>query len=339
MTMKETKIEKMYQKVEKNLDEIEGTMLYFLWVTEYNKSEYYLVVLIDKIGFVKERFWRMSIQIIVDSCCDTTPTLRNAMEFKIAPLTVSAGPSSFLDDGNLPIAALLTAMKSSKEPATSACPSPESYAELMRQSDKSIVVTLSSKLSGSYNSAVVAKNMVLEDSPEKEIYVLDSRSASAGQLRIALLLRQWIDGGVEFSELVKKAEAFLTGMKTFFVLEDLSNLVKNGRISRVAGIMGTMLSIRPIMGENGKGEIIQLDKVRGTQNAMNRLVEIVAEHLRKMQTASQTMIISYCNCSQRAMELKEAFLKRCPALQDVILVPAGGVSTVYANDGGIVLAV
>ena len=100
-----------------------------------------------------------------------------------------------------------------------------------------------------------------------------------------------------------------------------------------------MLSIRPIMGENGKGEIIQLDKVRGTQNAMNRLVEIVAEHLRKMQTASQTMIISYCNCSQRAMELKEAFLKRCPALQDVILVPAGGVSTVYANDGGIVLAV
>ena len=281
----------------------------------------------------------MSIQIIVDSCCDTTPALRHAMEFQIAPLTVSAGQSSFVDDGDLPIAALLAAMKSTKEPAASACPSPESYAALMRQQQQSIVVTLSSKLSGSYNAAMVAKEMVLEESPDKNIYVLDSRSASAGQLRIALLLRQWIDGGMDFDALVQKAEEFTSGMKTYFVLEDLSNLVKNGRISRVAGLMGTMLSIRPIMGENGKGEIIQLDKVRGTQNAMNRLVEIVSEHLKKMKPASQTLIISYCNCAQRAMDLKEAFLKACPALQDVVMVPAGGVSTVYANDGCIVLAV
>ncbi len=281
----------------------------------------------------------MSIQIIVDSCCDTTLTLRNAMQFQIAPLTVDVGNKQFLDNGELSISTLLTAMKSTKDPAASACPSPESYANLMRQSDASMVVTLSSQLSGSYNAAMVAKEMVLEEFPEKKIHVFDSQSASAGELRIALLLREWIDGGMDFDSIVTKATDFITNMKTFFVLEDLSNLVKNGRISKVAGLMGTMLNIRPIMGENGKGEIIQLDKVRGTQAAMRRLTEIVAEHLKKMQTASQTLIISHCNCPERAMELKKAFMELCPALKDVILVPTGGVSTVYANNGGVVLAV
>lgn len=281
----------------------------------------------------------MSIQIIVDSCCDTTHALRNALKFHIAPLTVSAGDKSFFDDGTIEVHQLLAAMKATREPAASACPSPESYAQLMRQSDSSVVVTLSSKLSGSYNAAMVAKEMVLEESPEKQIHVFDSESASAGELRIALLLREWIDGGMDFSTLVQKAEEFIATMKTYFVLDDLSNLVKNGRISKMAGMMGTMLNIRPIMGENGKGEIIQLDKVRGTQNAMNRLIEIVAEHLKSMQHASKTMVISHCNCPERASQLKESLLKACPALKEIILVPTGGVSTVYANDGGIVLAV
>ena len=128
-------------------------------------------------------------------------------------------------------------------------------------------------------------------------------------------------------------------MKTFFVLEDLSNLVKNGRISKVAGLMGTMLSIRPIMGENGHGEIIQLDKVRGTQTAMRRLVEIVAAHTSQFPQNTLTLVLSYCNCPQRAAELKENLLTASAALREGIRVPTCGISTLYANDGGVVLAV
>lgn len=281
----------------------------------------------------------MEIQIIVDSCCDTTPALRRAMRFVIAPLTVSAGDASFCDDGHIEIPQLLAAMKATNQPAASACPSPESYAALMRAAEASVVVTLSSKLSGSYNAACVARDMVLEEYPEKKIHVLDSQSASAGELRQALLLRQLIDGGLSFEEVVEKAEAFADSMKTFFVLEDLSNLVKNGRISKVAGLMGTMLSIRPIMGENGHGEIIQLDKVRGTQTAMRRLVEIVAAHTNQFPQNTLTLVLSYCNCPQRAAELKEKLLAASAALKEVILVPTCGISTVYANDGGVVLAV
>lgn len=281
----------------------------------------------------------MSIQIIIDSCCDVTAALRRAMRFEVASLTVRVGEQSFRDDETLSVPALLQAMKACKDPATSACPSPEEYASLMRKADQSVVVTLSSKLSGSYNAAMVARDMVLEEFPEKRIHVFDSESASAGELRIALLLRQYIDGGMEFDEIVEKVTEFIAGMKTFFVLEDLSNLVKNGRISKVAGLMGTMLSIRPIMGENGHGEIIQLDKVRGTQTAMRRLVEIVAAHTNQFPQNTLTLVLSYCNCPQLATELKEKLLAASAALKEVILVPTCGISTVYANDGGVVLAV
>lgn len=281
----------------------------------------------------------MSIQIIIDSCCDVTPALRRAMRFEVASLTVRVGEQSFRDDETLSVPALLQAMKACKDSATSACPSPEEYASLMRRADQSVVVTLSSKLSGSYNAAMVARDMVLEEFPEKRIHVFDSESASAGELRVALLLRQYIDGGMEFDEIVEKTTQFIAGMKTFFVLEDLSNLVKNGRISKVAGLMGTMLSIRPIMGENGHGEIIQLDKVRGTQTAMRRLVEIVAAHTSQFPQNTLTLVLSYCNCPQRAAELKEKLLAASVALREVILVPTCGISTLYANDGGVVLAV
>ena len=127
-------------------------------------------------------------------------------------------------------------------------------------------------------------------------------------------------------------------MKTHFVLEDLGNLVKNGRISRTAGFVGTMLNLRPIMGENGHGEIIPLEKVRGTANAMRRLVELVAEETDHLPAASKLLVLSHCNCQERAMQLKKAFLERCAVFKDVIVVPTGGLSTVYANDGGIVIA-
>ena len=154
----------------------------------------------------------------------------------------------------------------------------------------------------------------------------------------APLLRDRIDGGHSFEDIVAEMTAFIARMKTRFVLEDLSNLVKNGRISKVAGLLGGMLSLRPIMGDDGHGSIAAIEKVRGTQNAMRRLVELIAEGTREAAASSLTMVLSYCNCPERAMMLKKEFLEKCAALREVILEPTSGLSTVYAYDGGIVLA-
>ena len=96
--------------------------------------------------------------------------------------------------------------------------------------------------------------------------------------------------------------------------------------------------LRPIMGDDGHGSIAAIEKVRGTQNAMRRLVELIAEGTREAAASSLTMVLSYCNCPERALMLKKEFLEKCAALREVILVPTSGLSTVYAYDGGIVLA-
>ena len=179
---------------------------------------------------------------------------------------------------------------------------------------------------------------MLEEAPDKQIFVLDSESAAAGQTRLALLLFDLIREGLSFDEVVERACAFRDKMRTLFVLEDLSNLIKNGRISKAAGVIGSMLSLRPIMSDNGHGEIACMEKVRGTANAMSRLVLRVAEMTRDAAQRSIQLVMSQCNCADRALALKKSLLEACPALEDVLIVPAAGVTTVYANDGGIVLA-
>ncbi len=280
----------------------------------------------------------MEMKIIADSCCDLTPALKNLWDVKVASLRIDVGDIHYVDDESMDTMRLIADMKAYGGAPATACPPPEEYAALMSASDACFVVTLSSKLSGSYNAACVGRDMALEAHPEKKIHIFDSESASAGETRIVMLLRDMIDGGMEYDEIVEKATAFIAGMKTHFVLEDLSHLVKNGRISKFAGFAGTMLNLRPIMGENGHGEIIPLEKVRGTANAMRRLVEIVAEETRDLAAGSLTLVLSYCNCLDRALELKKNFLAGCRALKEVIMVPTNGLSTVYADDGSIVVA-
>ncbi len=280
----------------------------------------------------------MEMKIIADSCCDLTPALKHLWGVQIASLSIDVGAHHYVDDESLDTAALITDMAAYKGAPSTACPAPEEYMRLMCQSDACFVVTLSGKLSGSYNAACVGREMALEAYPEKKIHIFDSESASAGETRIVMLLRELIDGGLPFEEIVERACAFIAAMKTHFVLEDLSHLVKNGRISRFAGLAGTMLNVRPIMGENGHGEIIPLEKVRGTANAMRRLVEMVAEETAQRAAGSLTLVLSYCNCLERALELKKNFLAKCQALKEVILVPTAGISTVYADNGGVVIA-
>lgn len=280
----------------------------------------------------------MEIQIIADSCCDLTPTLRRVLRVRTASLTIRVDDGEFIDDENLDIPALMAAMKQSANAPTTACPAPEAYAAMMAQAPMTFVVTLSSRLSGSYNAACVGRDMALEANPSLKICVLDSESASAGETRIVMLLRDLIDAELAFEEIEQRARAFIAPMRTRFVLEDLSHLVKNGRISKMAGFMGTVLNLRPLMADNGHGEIVCLEKIRGTANAMKKLVEHVAAETADAARASIVLVLSYCNCAPRALELQKNLLASCAALKDVIMVPTGGISTVYADDGGVVLA-
>lgn len=277
--------------------------------------------------------------ILADSCCDLSPELLKKTQAKIAPLTITIDDTHYVDDGTVDIPPYLAAMKASKNPVRSACPSPDLYAEDIRATEGDcFIVTLSAKLSGSHNAASLGVQLAQEDMPEKKVHVFDSESASAGETYIALMIHDLIAAGKSFEQIVELVEEKIRSMHTLFVLDSLDNLVKNGRISRTVALLANVLSIRLLMSDDGHGAIKNISKARGIKGALGQMVETCRKHTEGLAAASQRLVISYCNCPERARQVRDMILEKCPAIGEIILTPTSALSSMYANDGGIVIA-
>lgn len=279
------------------------------------------------------------MKILVDSCCDLSEELLSRTGAQVAPLVVTIDGAHYVDDGTVDIPSYLDAMKASREPARSACPSPQEYAgRIGEDGDDCFVVTLSSKLSGSHNAALVGAQLAAEEAPERRVHVFDSESASAGETYLALLLREMIDAGRTFEEIVRAVEEKIRSLHTLFVLDSLDNLVKNGRVSRAVGLLASVLSIRLVMSDDGTGGIRQLAKARGIRAALSQMVEVCRKHTEGLAAGSQRLVLSYCNCLERARDVQRMIRERCPAIGEIVMTPTSALSSMYAFDGGIVIA-
>ena len=277
--------------------------------------------------------------ILADSCCDLSPELLKKTQAKIAPLTITIDDTHYVDDGTVDIPPYLAAMKASKNPIRSACPSPDLYAEDIRATEGDcFIVTLSAKLSGSHNAASLGVQLAQEDLPEKKVHVFDSESASAGETYIALMIHDLIAAGKSFEQIVELVEEKIRSMHTLFVLDSLDNLVKNGRISKTVALLANVLSIRLLMSDDGHGAIKNISKARGIKGALGQMVETCRKHTEGLAAASQRLVISYCNCPERARQVRDLIREKCPAIGEIILTPTSALSSMYANDGGIVIA-
>ena len=152
-----------------------------------------------------------------------------------------------IDDETFDQADFLAKVAASKESVKSACPAPESYMEAYSKADDIYVVTLSAELSGSYNSAVLGKNLYEEENGTKNIHVVNSRGAATTQVLIARKLNEYASQGMPFEEVVDKIEEYTTSLRTYFVLETLEVLRKNGRLSRLSATIAGALNIKPVM--------------------------------------------------------------------------------------------
>ena len=277
--------------------------------------------------------------ILADSCCDLSPELLKKTQAKIAPLTITIDDTHYVDDGTVDILPYLAAMKASKNPVRSACPSPDLYAEDIRATEGDcFIVTLSAKLSGSHNAASLGVQLAQEDLPEKKVHVFDSESASAGETYVALMIHDLIAAGKSFEQIVELVEEKIRSMHTLFVLDSLDNLVKNGRISKTVALLANVLSIRLLMSDDGHGAIKNISKARGIKGALGQMVETCRKHTEGLAAASQRLVISYCNCPERARQVRDMIREKCPAIGEIILTPTSALSSMYANDGGIVIA-
>lgn len=279
----------------------------------------------------------MSYRVIVDSCGELTDEMKQSGMFVSAALTMQVGEYHIIDDETFNQADFLKKVAECPESPKSSCPSPEQYlAKYNCDADHIYVVTLSAELSGSYNSAQLGRNLYFEEYGEKDIYVFNSRSASIGETLIALKIQECEEAGMDFQTVIDTVEAYIEGQHTYFVLENLETLRKNGRLSRVKALVASALKIKPVMGSTPEGSICQLDQARGINKALVKMVDYVKE--REPHSSDKVLAISHCNCPERAQMVKEALLERMQ-VKDVIILDTAGVSSMYANDGGIIVVI
>lgn len=279
----------------------------------------------------------MNYKVVVDSCGELTEEMKKDERFASVPLTLEIEGESIIDDATFDQAEFLKKIAASPNCPKSACPSPELFRKEFDCDVPHIyAVTLSSELSGSYNSAILARNMILEKQPDKKIHVFNSCSASVGETLIAVKLAECEEEGLSFEEIVQKVEAYIESQNTFFVLENLDTLRKSGRLNFVKAFVASALKIKPVMGSTNEGIIHQIDQARGINKALIKMVDCVVE--KTVDSKNRILAISHCNCSTRAKQVKDAILEKMP-VKDVILLDSSGVTTMYANDGGIVIVI
>ncbi len=279
----------------------------------------------------------MKYRIIVDSCGDFTKEMKQNEVFQSVPLELQIDDKIIVDDETFDQAQFLELVRNSDNCPKSACPSPEQYKQAMECGAEHIyVVTLSEQLSGSYNSARLGMELFLEEHKGANVHVFNSRSASAGETLAALQIQKLEEEGCSFEDVVKKVEAFLKEHQTYFVLETLDTLRKNGRLTGLKAILAMALNIKPIMQGTREGTIAQLDQCRGMEKAVGKMLEYAMAEGRK--SGRKWLALSHCNCHERAMRAKKK-LEESGIFEKIFIMDTAGISTMYANDGGIIISV
>ena len=277
----------------------------------------------------------MRYKIVLDSCGELIDRWKEDPAVENVALKLMVQGEEFVDDETFDQKVFLKKVADSPECPKSSCPSPEKYMEAYDcDADHVYAVTLSAELSGSYNSAVLGMNLFQENHPNTKVHVFNSCTASVGETLIALKIEECEKKGMEFEEVVETVDAYIKDEVTYFILENLETLRKNGRLSNLKAFVASALKIKPVMGGTPEGTIVQLDQARGMNKALMKLVDYVASG--SENTTEKVLGIAHCNCRERAEIVKEAILKRIQ-VKDVVIVDTAGVSTMYANDGGIIV--
>jgi len=276
----------------------------------------------------------MNYKIVVDSCCELPEKYKNDSRFQIVPLGLEVGDYVISDDESFNQKEFLQKVAAYPLCPKSSCPSPEKYREAYHdEAGEVYVVTLSSHLSGSYNSAELGKSLYRETYGDKKIHVVDSESASCGETQLVEKIVECKEKGLGFEETVERVETFKRQMRTYFVLDNLETLRKNGRLSGVKALVASTLNIKPVMVGNW-GVIEQRGQAIGINKALAKMADCIVGDVDKPE--ERTLMITHCNCPERAEYMRGLMEKRA-SYRDILIMDTAGVSSMYANDGGVIV--
>ncbi|MEW9077565.1 DegV family protein [Terrisporobacter glycolicus] len=274
------------------------------------------------------------IKIITDSSCDLNKDIIEKYNIKVVPLNVSFGEYVYID-GELDKKEFYERMRNSKELPKTSCPSPEKFMQSYEGDEHVIVLTIASALSGTYSAALLAKNMILEENPNKKIAVIDTESGSIGHGQFVMKAAKLIDAGKNFEEAVDTIEKLKKDKFFYGSLETLENAIKGGRVNPLAGKLINALNMKVII-KVSDGVVKPIDSARGCNNSIKKVVGKTNDIISSGKYTS--LAIAHANCLEKAEKAKEMILKN-HSFEEVIITEIGSVMGTYTSEGAILVSV
>ncbi len=271
-------------------------------------------------------------KFIADSCSDMIEI--EGVEFASVPLVISTDEKDYVDDAGLNMKEMLDDLASYKGKSCTACPSVESWLQAFEGADRIYVVTMTSTLSGTYNSALVAKEMYEQSHPETKIHVFDTLSAGPENRLLIEKLISLEKEGKTFEEIVEDGENYLKRTRLFFALKSLHNLVQNGRVSKVVAAAAGAFGISVFGTASTEGTLESTAKYRGDKKVVTGFVDA----MEKARFQNGKVRISYVENEELAKKVGNAVEERFPEAE-ILIYPARGLCSYYAERGGVLVGV
>lgn len=278
----------------------------------------------------------MTYNIVCDSSCDlkSTELQPGYLHLEVIPMQITVGDREYLDNESLNVPLLLEDMATEKSSAGTACPSPAAFVRAFEKADCSVCFTISSNLSGTYNAAVLARDMVLEEHPEKKICVIDSRSTAGTMVLLTRKAQSLLEvEDPDFDKVCEELRIYQASLRTVFTLECFDNLIKNGRMRPLVGNLLHTLGIHVIADATPQGSIHVSGKARGEAKTYQAIVDLMRQ---SKDCDGAEVVLSHCENLPGALKLKELILRELP-VKDVTLVSCRGLTTFYAMEKGLIV--
>ncbi len=270
------------------------------------------------------------INIVSDSSLDRSELVDDKTE--IVPFKIDLDGTTYVDDIKLNMSEFVDAMRKCATFKT-ACPSPNDYYEAFKKKGDVFCITITSKLSGSYNSAVLAKNMIQEEF-SKRVKIIDSGSASSALTLVYLELKKYIELNMSFDDVSEKIDSYVKKMNTLFILDSLDNLRKAGRLSNLKAMIAKTLNIVPVMQDNN-GYIEKAAQARGKKRAFEKLIDLM--EVRSKDKEELNVVVSHADNIEQAEKLKEAIIKRLNP-NSINIISMNALNTMYADYKGVIVS-
>lgn len=270
----------------------------------------------------------MEYRICADSSADVIKL--NKVPFGLASLTIRTKDKEFKDDENLNVEEMVNYLSSYHDKSSTACPSAHDWLTAFGDSKYVFAISITSGLSGSYNALALAKKIYLEEHPERRVHIIDSLSTGPKMKLMVNKLEELILENLSFDEIVAKIEEYKNSTDLVFMLESMNNLANNGRVNKLVAKAVGLLGIKVIGKGSSEGTLEVTDKKRGTNMAINCIIE----KLNKFN--GKKILIGHCLNFDFANQIKNKIIMLYKQAE-VEIYALRGLCSFYAEKGGLII--